>query len=119
MISTGIPLKENKSLTKERLSHSAASLGQPKSISQIISSTSKRFSLKGDCFTPFIKSPSFLTPEELSLVIFHRVYFVTFIERLFPNGTYKRRLLSKALQPIKVHAHTKTREEAHKCVFSE
>lgn len=30
-----------------------------KSISQIISSTSKRFSLKGDCFTPFIKSPSF------------------------------------------------------------
>lgn len=86
MISTGIPLKENKSLTKERLSLSAASLGQPKSISQIISSTSKRFSLKGDCFTPFIKSPSLLMPEELSLVIFHRVYFATFIERLFPNG---------------------------------
>lgn len=58
MISTGITLKENKSLTKERHSHSAALLGQPKSISQIISSTSKRFSLKGDCFTTFIKSPS-------------------------------------------------------------
>lgn len=57
MISTDIPLKENKSLTKERLSNSTASLGQPKSISQIISSTSKRFSLKGDRFTPFIKSP--------------------------------------------------------------
>ena len=88
MISTGIPLKENKSLTKECLSHSAASLGQPKSISQIISSTSKRFSLKGDCFTPFIKSPLF-TPKGLSsLVIFHRVYFVTFMEHLFLNRTY-------------------------------
>lgn len=55
------------------------------SISQIISSTSKRFSLKGDCFTPFIKSPTLLMPRELSLVIFHRVYFVTLIEGLFPN----------------------------------
>lgn len=82
MISTGIPLKENKSLTKERLSHSAASLGQPQSMSQIISSTSKRFSLKGDCFTPFIKSPSFLMPQELSLLISHRVYFATSIQRL-------------------------------------
>lgn len=97
MISTGIPLKENKSLTKECLSHSAASLGQPKSISQIISSTSKRFSLKGDCLAPFIKSPSFLMLKELSLVISHRVYFVTFIEHLFPNGTYKSRLLLRSL----------------------
>ena len=96
MISTGIPLKENKSLTKECLSHSAASLGQPKSISQIISSTSKRFSLKGDCLAPFIKSPSFLMLKELSLVISHRVYFVTFIEHLFPNRTYKSRLLFRS-----------------------
>ena len=58
MIFTDIPLKENKSLTKEFLSYSVASLGQPKSISQM-SSTSKRFSLKGDRFTPFIKSPPF------------------------------------------------------------
>lgn len=37
-------------------------------------------------------------PKELSLVIFHRVYFVTFIEGLCPNGAYTRRLLF-----LKVH----------------
>lgn len=28
--------------------------------------------------------------KELTLVIFHRVYFVTFIEGLCPNGAYAR-----------------------------
>lgn len=37
-------------------------------------------------------------PKELSLVIFHRVYFATFIEGLCPNGAYTRRLLF-----LKVH----------------
>jgi len=40
-------------------------------------------------------------PHELSLVIFHRVYLVAFIERLFPNRTYKRTLLFLALTPYK------------------
>lgn len=45
--------------------------------------------------------------KQLSLVIFHRVYFVTFINGLCPNGAYTRRLLSR-----KVHNSSFTHPDA-------
>lgn len=57
-------------------------------------------------------------PKELSVVIFHRVYFVTAIEYLFPNRTYKSRLLFGPLVPINVHAQNERRPTSA-CTLSE
>lgn len=76
------------------------------SISQIISSTSKRFSLKGDCFTPFIKSPTLLMPRGTVSGYFSSCLFCS-----FHWGLVSKTRLYKEEAKFSSHTHTK---KAHK-----
>lgn len=66
------------------------------SISQIISSTSKRFSLKGDCFTPFIKSPTLFNAEGTVSGYFSSCLFCNIHWGLVSKRGFTRRRLNSS-----------------------
>lgn len=107
VISAGIPAKENKSVTKESPFNSAASLGKPKSILPIISSTSKGFSFNGDCLA-LLLSPGFFTWRNHLFGYFSSCLFFTIHTALVLN---KQRTIALQIKVLRWEKERGAEEE--------